>query len=513
MSGSSRRRFLHRCASLAAGGLLLPQLGALRYARAAGPPLPGYKALVCIYLAGGNDSFNLLVPRDGDLPGSRYAEYAAARGGVYSLANPLGLALAHDDLLDLGTPPGSGSAYGLHPNAGRYLSPVDVQFDQPGLEQLFANQKLAFVANVGPLLAPTTMADVRDGTPLPPQLFSHSDQEALWHFGQTADDARHGWGGRAFDALGLAPPSGLSPCISMAGAARLLVGEQVQAYQMSASIGVSLLAEYSGAYHFGNQRKVALLELLHATQPDRMTAEYARTMDRAMNVGASLDQLLDGAGGQVFTPYEFAGNQAPDPASGTYASAQLSLAGKTESNILLDQLRMVARMIRVSRSLPPGDGQTRQIYYVRLDGWDTHGDQMRRHPLLLARLSQALGWFSRAMDDLQVSNEVTAFTMSDFGRTLSSNGDGSDHAWGGVQIVTGGAVAGGRIEGHYPELGLNRDDDAGRNWSFDRGQYIPSTSVDQMMASLARWWGVEDGALDAVFPNLSRFGPPLSLFT
>ncbi len=170
---------------------------------------------------------------------------------------------------------------------------------------------------------------------------------------------------------------------------------------------------------------------------------------------------------------------------------------------------MVARMIKLSRDPSAGVNQSRQIYYVRLTGFDTHADQMLEQPLLFAALSQALGWFWQALGEINAQNEVATFTMSEFGRTLSSNGDGSDHGWGGAQVVLGGEVLGQRIYGRYPMMALNANDDVNQDWSFARGQYIPTTATEQMAATLGRWLGLPTGELAAVFPNLGNFSGPL----
>lgn len=510
-----RRRFLRQAGTAlcaGAGAALMPGLGLMAPALAAvRGGLPGYRALVCIYLAGGNDSYNLLVPRDSTAPGSRYSRYRDSRGGIYHpVNNPLGLALDFAGLLDIGSPPGHGFAFGLHPQSADYDVVRNGQtYHHPGLATLFGQSRLAFVANVGPLVQPLSMTDFQAGAPLPPQLYSHSDQELQWHLGSSHSGAQHGWGGRAMDRI---DPGGLpilSPCISVAGNARFQVGGSVFPYQMSPSTGVTQLGNFSGGFNFGDQRRAALDELLAQSSPHLLTQEYRAVLGRSRQLASTLSAALNSASGRIDTPYDYIGGTPPNPPANLYPNANLRLAGVDYANPLLDQLRMVARMMKLSRDPLAGVDQSRQVYYVRLDGFDTHSGQMGLHPLLLARLTQAIGWFWQALGEIGAEDEVALFTMSDFGRTLSSNGSGSDHAWGGVQLVLGGAVSGGQVYGRYPLLALNANDDGNQDWSFARGQYIPTTATDQMAATLARWLGVANGDLPEVFPNLGNFSGAL----
>lgn len=512
---SDRRRFLRQTSAAlcaGAGAALMPGLGLIGQALAATRGgLPGYKALVCVYLAGGNDSFNLLVPRDSTSPGSRYSIYRTSRGDVYNAnTNPFGLALDFNALLPIGTPPGQSFAFGLHPQAADYVvSRNGNNYNHPGLATLFAQQRLAFIANVGPLVQPTTLTQFNAGAPIPPQLYSHSDQELQWNLGSTHAAVQHGWGGRAMDLI---DPGGLpilSPCISVAGNTRFQVGGSVFPYQMSASTGVTQLGNFSGGFNFGDQRRAALDELLAQSSPHLLTQEYRAVLSRSRQLAALLQTALNSNAGRITTAYDYRGATPPNPAGNFYPEANVRVLGTDYSNPLLDQLRMVARMIKASRDPVAGIDQSRQVYYVRIDGFDTHGDQMDLHPLLLGRLTQALGWFWQALGEINAQNDVTVFTMSDFGRTLSSNGDGTDHAWGGVQFALGGAVLGGQVYGRYPMLVANANDNPNQDWSFGRGQYIPSTASDQMAATLARWLGVGAGELATVFPNLANFGGPL----
>lgn len=509
----SRRDFLRgTCAALCAGagGALLPQLGLMGSALAnVRGGLPGYKALVCVYLAGGNDSFNLLVPRDSQSAGSRYSTYRNSRGGIYNAdSNPLGLALDFNQLLDVGTPIGQSIAYGMHPQMADYaVTRNGNSYLYPGLRTLFGNgqQKLAVIANVGSLIQPISRSEFNSGAPRPPQLYSHNDQENLWNLGRGDNSTTQGWGGKLMDRIDPGGNPALPPCISVAGNSRFQIGSSVFPYQMSPAIGAARLASFSGnTTLFGEQRRAALEALLAQSTPHLFQAEYRNTLVRSRALEQLVSSALNSAAGRLHTAYDYMGPQAPNPDGNFYPDANLQVLGEDYPNRLLDQLRMVARMIKVSRpNSGAGINHERQVFLVRLGGFDTHDTQMANtgQPLLMARLNQALAWFWQALFDLGIQNEVTLFTMSEFARTLSSNGNGSDHAWGGVQLAMGGAVSGRKFYGTFPNQTLDGVD------CFSRGQFLPTTPVDRFAATLARWMGVPDVELETMFPNLVNFSP------
>jgi uncharacterized protein (DUF1501 family) len=493
-SMESRRAFLQKLGALLASGStlsLLPQLALMP--KAIAQSTVDYRALVCIYLAGANDSFNWLVPRDSEAAGSRYDTYRASRGGVYSAANPSGLALAFNELLPI-QPANASIAYGLHPSSTDFsVTSGGNSQNHLGLQSLFAQGKAAFVCNVGPLIQPISKAEYEAGAPRPPQLFSHNDQENLWHVGVGSPShpaARFGWGGRLAKAAGSTLPNGLSPTLSIAGAAKFLIGDGILPFQVS-SRGINLIDNYTlGAQgnNFDDSRRRALDDLLAAAQPNVFAAEYAAMARRSLAIGESLSALLS----------------APD------GSGDVQTIFPT-GNTLAEQLRIVARLIKISRN---SLGARRQVYYVRYGSFDLHQGMFEPgqpaatggHGALLTALNQAIGAFWSALGEIGARSQVTTFTMSDFGRTLSGNGSGSDHAWGGNLLVLGDAVRGGRLYGKYPQLRLNANDNADSDWSFSRGQYIPTTAVEQVAATLAKWMGVIDNsALDALFPLLGNF--------
>ena len=526
-----RRDFLKQfCATLAGGSALslFPQLQLMSSALASTQGDAGYKALVCVFLSGGSDSYNWLVPSDA----SRYGVYQTARGGVYTGTNgPLGLAQASLLSVNMAGTGGvalpAGHSYGLHPACADWTSIDDngAQSSMPGLQSLTNAGKVAWLSNVGTLVVPLTKATYSNPSlPKPPQLYSHNDQTNLWFQGQETPNFRYGWGGQVADLLfsqntpivGSSPPLTVPMNISFAGSNRFQIGSQVVPYQMSGcgdpnggnpfagSIVGTNFANCSGSNTLDNFRacataglnagETALCSLLGANS-NLLENEHASTMRRAMDLAGQMATKLTGSpnGSLLNTPFRaLADNQA-------VAGYNLTADG---GNSLAEQLAMVARLIKMRSQL----GQTRNIFFVSLGGFDTHATQMpdNGQPRLLRRISRALGSFYQALVEMGVENSVTTFTMSEFARTLNSNGDGSDHAWGGMQMVMGGAVNGGnaatgRIYGSFPDQTLNGPD------SFSRGQMIPTTAMDQMGATLASWMGLGSTEVNTIFPNLSNF--------
>ncbi|MBX3699604.1 MAG: DUF1501 domain-containing protein [Dokdonella sp.] len=479
----TRRDFLRGLAAAACcGGVpaLFPQLRMIGTALAGTRALTGYKALVCVYLSGGNDSWNMLVPYDA----ARHAVYATSRGGVYNASgNPGGLALPLptgsqiplQTIVDAATT-GDVSQYFMHRSLER-------------LAAIYRANKLAFAVNVGPLVRPITMADYATSSNRPPQLFSHSDQENLWHQANTTAGSVRGWGGRSGDIVRSSNANqDLSPCISIAGANRFEIGFNTVPYQMSSS-GLTALSGMCNptpcsGVSATSVRDNALNAMLEASYESDLAGEYAKVFGR----GRDLYNLLK------------AGLDATTLAT-TFPSG----------NTLAAQLQTVAKLIKLSRQQ---NYAARQIYYVRYGGFDLHAGLMSGgnsdHAALLANVDAALGafWDALGPGDINSRNEVTVFSASEFARTLQSNGSGSDHGWGGVQFAFGGAVNGGRLysDGGGPISGFPNQSLTAPN-NFSRGQMIPGISVDQYAATLAQWLGVTAPAdLAAIFPNLAQFG-------
>lgn len=526
----ARRDFLKKFTATLAGGTAMsffPQLRLMEAALAQAAPAgaPDYRALVCLYLGGGNDAFNWLIPSDT----TRYNVYSTSRGGVYSGTNgPLGIAQANllgVNLSDAnGNPLAGGATYGLHPACADWDG---VRFDgstvtMRGLRSLTNQGRVAWLANIGTLVDPVTKATFNNpSVRKPPQLYSHNDQTNLWYQGRETGNYRYGWGGQVADLLfglnapiqGTNPPILLPMNISFAGTNKFQVGEQVFPYQMSSCgnpnagnavagqivgtnfancSGTSGLNNFRGCSVSGlNVQEQALCSLLNTNYTHDFELEHAVTMRRAMNLSAEIAADIAGTANNLSllqTPFRALADNVAVPGYNAAADGGNSAA---------EQLAMVARLIKQRVAL----GQQRNIFFVNIGGFDTHATQMpdNGQPRLLRRVSRALGAFYTALEEMGLENSVTTFTMSEFARTLNSNGDGSDHGWGGIQMVMGGSVRGGRLYGTWPDMALNSPD------CFSRGQMIPTTAMDQLAASLAGWMGLSAGQLATIFPNLSNF--------
>jgi uncharacterized protein (DUF1501 family) len=400
----------------------------------------GYKALVCIFLFGGSDANDMLIPTDD----AGYAAYSGVRRNI---------AIPRANLLQA-TSQGS-STYGLPPS-------------MPGLHTLFQTGKAAVVSNVGMLVRPLTRAQYRaNQQPVPSNLFSHSDQQQQWQTATPVGISQSGWAGRIADqVLPLNTPSQFPAAVSVNGNSIFLVGQQTQPSQIaSPNINVN-----------GQQNRPGDLERLNALQ-QILTLSSGVTLVQA--AGSRINDSL------------VVLRQAND------AFATLpNLTTPFPTTSIGNQLRQIVRLIQIRGAV----GLQRQIFFCSQGGYDTHENQPGRHPQLLADLSAAMLAFNLAMDELGLANQVTLFTESEFSRTFQPNAsNGTDHAWGGHQFVTGGAVQSG-FYGTYPSMILNGSDDSG-----SRGNWIPSISLDQYGATLAKWFGVPESGLATVFPNLANF--------
>lgn len=410
--------------------------------------LTDYKALVCVFLYGGSDSFSMFVPNQLDA----YNRYAASR---------VDLAIPRNDLLTTS----ENSVIGFHK-------------ELPDLHALYAAGDLAIMGNVGNLIAPVDKADVLASSSLiPADLFAHNHQQEQWLKGLSSSPASivgSGWGGRMADLLQHANTGAtLPPSFSMAGSNYWLPGQQIQPIGLNPVTGLSLLNyldDQTGA--LGNvQREAALDEILGNSSNHPLKQQAALSMARAKSGSGQLAATLN----------------ANDTFNTNYDS----------SSRLAQQLRMVARMIAGNQQL----GMKRQIFFVGAGGWDTHDNQTPRLTALMQDLNSSLAGFQATLAEINMTDAVTSFTASDFGRTLTINGDGSDHGWGGHYMVMGGAVNGGTVHGQLPSYEVGADDDSG-----DKGRVIPSMSINQYGALMAKWMGVTDSDLADVFPDLSNFG-------
>ena len=464
----SRRHFVRVCAGLSAGaaGILsqrsiplaatLAGIAALADKKAYAADTSGYKALVCVFFNGGSDMHNWVVPTDP----TGYSEYAGVRRN---------LAVPRSALLDLSASGQStGRTFGLHPDLG-------------SIRSLYENGNAAVLANVGTLDAPTTKADFQSGNNLPSKLFSHNDQQAMWLSG-SPEGAFSGWGGRMGDILMAANANPLFTALSATGNAVFLSGSSVAQFQVSGNGPVGIPTLKATSINGSTGAPAALASIVADAGADDMQYEYARIVQRSIAANEQLGQAM--AGGGV----------APLAYSRVTASNGAVFTGSEDA--LTRQLNVVAQIVGASGSL----GMRRQVFMVSMGGFDTHARQMRDQPVLAARVNHAIGQFMASLRSVGMENNVTLFTGSDFGRSLTTNGSGSDHGWGSHHFVVGGAVQGKRIYGKYPLTALNTETDVGS------GRLLPTTAVVQYAATLGRWMGLSEQELSDVLPTLPNFG-------
>ena len=450
-ANASRRAFLQRLSQLSIAGAAAPwALNLAAIGEAAASTAADYRALVCVFLYGGNDYGNTLIPYDA----THYAQYQAQRPTLAYAQS----ALAATALTPLTAPldrNGATYQYALAPE----LAP---------LLPLFNSGRLATLLNIGTLMQPTDKTQYANrSVPLPPKLFSHNDQQSFWQ-SSSPEGATSGWGGRIGDLFMAGNGNATFTCVNVSGNAVFMSGHTAVQYQVTPNGSVALNALKSPL--FGSSAcSDALHSLIVAPRTHLFEAEHTRVVKRALEANDALTAALAGA-----------------PAIATVFPA---------GNALGDQLKMVARMISVADAL----AAKRQVFFVSLGGFDTHDGLLSTHPGLLTTVANALAAFQAALAELNVEPQVTTFTASDFGRTLAGNNDGSDHGWGSMHFVLGGAVHGQRFYGTAPVIANNGVDDVGQ------GRLLPTMSVDQLAATLGRWFGASDSDLLTVLPNLHNW--------
>jgi uncharacterized protein (DUF1501 family) len=443
---AGRREFLRRAAALGVTGAAAPfALNLAAMGEAAAQSASDYKALVCVFLFGANDNGNTVVPYDA----SGYNNYARLRS---NLATPLA-SLAGTELRNAA---GGSLQWALAP---QLLPLMDV----------FNAGRMGVLMNVGPLIQPTTKTQyLAKSVPLPPKLFSHNDQQSMWQ-SCNPEGATSGWGGRIGDLFASGNGDATFTCISLSGNAVYLSGKTTMQYQLSSSGSVAVRGVVESALFGSKAASDALRSLITSTSFAGLHEQaHAQLVSRSIDANSADTAALDGT--------------------------QLTGFPDTE---LGNQLRMVARMLKGRTAL----GKTRQVFFVSLGGFDNHDNLLDNHPPLLKQVADAMRAFDSALTDLNLQNQVTTFTASDFGRTLTSNGDGSEHGWGSHHFVMGGAVRGRRLFGTAPILestGYGNDD-------VDLGRLLPSTSVDQLAATLATWFGVSRTDLSTVLPQIDNY--------
>lgn len=443
----SRRNFIRKSAIASLGtGLLTPSILSLKsFANSNLLNSNGgnYKAMVCFLLAGGADSFNMLIPR-GD---TEYAEYATSRSN---------LAIPQNELLSINPINNDGKQYGLHPS-------------MPEVQSLFNNGELSLISNVGTLVEHVTKEGFWDGSAqLPLGLFSHADQIQQWQSGRPHQRTPIGWGGRISDIITPLNTNQTIPMsISLSGNNIFQHGADTIEFAITED-GSAGVVGYNEGGAYNQVRTSALDAMFNQSTSDPYKSTYVSTLKNANNAGIEFSQAIENIG-------EFAT---------TFSDNELS-----------QLFKMIAKTIAAREIL----GFEKQIFFVRYPGWDHHDDVLSQMDQMLPDLSIALGEFNSVMHELNTHNDVTTFTISDFGRTLTSNGNGSDHAWGGNAMVMGGSVNGQFRFGDFPSLQLDSPLDIGD------GVLIPQISSDEYLAEIAMWYGLGNDDVSSIFPNLSNF--------
>lgn len=447
VSNSTRREFLKTSAALSLVGAASPFALKLAALGTAAAQTPDYKALVCLFLYGGNDHTNTIIPYDTP----SYTEYFNARS---SIAIPYG-DLAATTFSSTSTQ--GNKLFALHPSL-------------VNLHSLYTSGRAAVVANIGPLIVPTSLHEYKNKlVPLPPKLHSHNDQQSAWQaYLASGEGAPYGWGGTIGDQLANMNSTSAFTCISAAGNAVWLSGRNMVQYQVSTS-GALTMNAITGSLYGSTSAATAYRDLVTLSSSNLFENELGVINRRSIDTNAMLKTAL--APNTFFT--------TPIPANNTLAS----------------QMNVVARMIEARNRL----NLRRQVFLVSLGGFDHHDALLTQHAQRLSTIDAAVGAFWSWLGEIGMQSNVTLFTASDFGRTLTSNGDGSDHGWGAHHFVIGGAVKGGTVYGDFPITSYGTTTDIGQ------GSLLPSISVDQLASTLGGWLGVSDSSMNQVLPNIGNF--------
>lgn len=442
---NSRRKFLRNLSIASAMGLASPltamaKLKSINSMMSAAPPPPfgNYKAIVCVFLHGGNDSYNMLVPNTL----TEYNHYNDTRSN---------LALLQPDLL----PIGSGD-FGLNPS-------------MPDVRDMYNDGDLAFLANIGTLVEPTTVGEYYGGTAnLPLGLFSHLDQYKHWQSSRPHERVTKGWGGYMADLLGYTNSNDrISMNVSLSGTNIFQNGNNTIPFSMSRN-GPTLPINYNNEYGHNPDRRAAMDSILNYTFGDPFKDTYAQTLHQSIEAGDEFKDAIDAV---------------PD------------FSTSFSDNRLSQELRIIAKTIAARETL----GFERQIFFVRYGGWDHHDQLITEQATKLNVVNDALVEFKNVLNELDAFSDVTTFVGSEFARKLLSNGNGSDHGWGGNAMVMGGNVNGNAIYGSYPSLEIGSPN------YLNGGIMVPTTATDSLFSELALWYGVDPSDLTTIFPNLGNF--------
>ena len=513
----SRRLFMRHASTMGAlAGAGAPlALNLLAAGTAAAQTAGDYKALVCIFLFGGNDAYNMVLSTDGangaapPTAGSAWDIYSATRNQAPDSIALLAPGVAAVGTAAAGSPSRLGGVLPLSPltttgvNAGRSfaLHPL-----MGSLRTLFnTDRRLAVVPNIGPLIRPTTKAQYSlSSHPKPASLFSHNDQQNTWQ-ALGPEGTTRGWGGRMGDVVASMNSRTVFTSVSASGNAVWLAGQNVQQYQVGTGGAIRLGADTNGNVYGSASVAAALQRIARGGRGSHVfEADLAAVSSRSIDAESTLRTALTAASDPLF---------GTTPASGNYNANNdpklqydNPLTGNKAANSLAQQLQVVARMIQAGMN--GATGARRQVFFVSMGGFDTHDLQNRNQADLMARLSHAMQYFDTTLGGLNARNAVTTFTASDFGRTFTSNGDGTDHGWGSHHFVMGGAVKGGDFYGAFPTLARKNTNNNNFDGSPDQlgnGAMLPTTSVDQLGATLGRWFGLSDTQIGDIFPNLANF--------
>ena len=510
LHNASRRAFLRQASTMTAlvGGSATPlalNLAAMGSAAAAAPAPGEYRAIVCLFLYGGNDAFNMVLPTDS----ASWGAYTATRTQA---PDPIAL-------LSAGTPPNAAAAVGTPARLGGVLPilPARPQGRTFALHPLLGalqtlfntDKRLAILPNIGPLVMPTTKAQYALSTwPKPLRLFSHNDQQNTWQ-ALGPEGVTRGWAGRMGDLVASQNARPVFTAVSATGNSVWLSGNVVQQYQVNSSGAIPLGVNSSGQVFGSLDVGAALQRLATSTRTGHpFDADVAAVARRSIDAEQVLRSALRPASDAAFGTPPTGGvnyNANNDPKL-RYVNPLAATAGTTASNGLAQQFQVVARMI--DAGLRGATGATRQVFFVSLGGFDTHDLQNRNQADLMARMAHALQYFDITLGNLNARDKVTTFTASDFGRTFTSNGDGTDHGWGANHFVMGGAVNGGDLFGRFATLGPKNTSNNNFDSSPDQlgnGSLLPEISVDQLGNTLGRWFGLSDADLLGIFPNLANF--------
>ena len=402
-----------------------------------------YKALVCFFQTGGNDSFNMLLPKGN----AEYNEYANTRSN---------LALSQEDILQL--------------NGMNYGKTLGVNPSMSGVQQLYNDKKLSFLSNVGTLVRPVNKLEFEnDSVPLPIGLFSHSDQISHWETGRPDSRANLGWGGRLADMIQSCNSNdGISMNISMSGNNLFQAGANILEFTLSPGDFSFGIDGYQNSNDYNQMRTQLIDQILAQPYEDKFKKTYIDVIKNSLETQKDFQEALN---------------------EGTPLSTEFS------NNSVSQSFKTIAEIISARDVL----GFKRQIFFIRYGGWDHHDELIDRQSGQLSVVSNGFSQFANALDELNMFDNVVTFSMSEFARTLTSNGNGSDHAWGGNVMMMGGDVNGGNVFGSYPSL------EVGNNLEIGRGRIIPTTSNDEYFAELALWLGVSPADLPTIFPNIGHF--------